>query len=31
MDNGSIVESGSHDELISQDGVYARFVKLQTT
>ena len=30
MDNGRIIESGSHDELIAQDGVYSRFVRLQT-
>lgn len=30
MDNGRIVESGSHRELMEQDGVYSRFVRLQT-
>jgi ATP-binding cassette subfamily B protein len=30
VDNGRVVEMGTHSELIEQDGVYARLVKLQT-
>ena len=30
MDDGAIVESGDHQSLIDQDGIYARFVSLQT-
>ncbi|MFJ5232121.1 ABC transporter ATP-binding protein [Kitasatospora sp. NPDC088391] len=29
MENGSIVEQGSHDELIAKDGAYARLYKAQ--
>ena len=29
MDQGSIVERGNHDDLMSQDGAYAELVKLQ--
>ena len=27
LDGGHIVQSGSHDDLITQDGIYAKFVK----
>lgn len=30
MDDGAIVESGDHESLMRQDGIYARFVSLQT-
>ena len=30
MDSGSIVESGSHDELVNQGGIYSRLWKVQT-
>ena len=30
MDEGEIVESGDHQSLMDQDGIYARFVSLQT-
>jgi len=29
LDQGRIVELGSHDELVRQDGVYARLFQLQ--
>ena len=29
MDNGSIVESGSHNELIKQSGLYSRLAAIQ--
>ena len=29
VDNGRIVEEGSHERLLSQDGLYARLVKIQ--
>jgi ATP-binding cassette subfamily B protein len=29
MDQGQIVERGTHDSLIAQDGVYAKLVRLQ--
>jgi hypothetical protein len=29
VDRGSIVESGSHEELVTADGLYARLVKIQ--
>ena len=29
MDNGRIAETGRHDELIAQGGIYARLCKLQ--
>ncbi|MEO1305921.1 MAG: ATP-binding cassette domain-containing protein, partial [Pseudomonadota bacterium] len=29
MDNGAIVEEGSHDQLVGQGGLYARLAKLQ--
>lgn len=29
MESGQVVESGTHDELLSRDGAYARFQKLQ--
>lgn len=31
MDEGAIVESGDHDSLMNQSGIYARFVELQST
>ena len=31
MDEGAIVESGNHQSLMDQGGIYARFVTLQTT
>jgi len=31
FDNGAIVASGTHDELVAQDGLYARLAKLQFT
>ncbi len=30
IDNGKLVESGTHDELVEKDGVYAKLVKIQT-
>jgi ABC transporter fused permease/ATP-binding protein len=30
LDQGSIAERGTHDQLISQNGIYARFVALQS-
>ena len=30
MDNGSIVEEGTHDQLVALGGLYSRLVKLQT-
>ncbi|MCB1208015.1 MAG: ABC transporter ATP-binding protein [Verrucomicrobiales bacterium] len=30
MDEGRVAESGSHDELMERDGIYARLVKIQT-
>ena len=29
LDQGSIVEEGSHDDLLARDGVYARLLRLQ--
>ncbi len=29
MDQGALVERGNHDQLIAQDGVYAKLVRLQ--
>jgi ATP-binding cassette subfamily B protein len=29
MDEGGIVDDGSHDELLSRDGLYARYIELQ--
>ena len=31
MDGGRIVEQGSHEDLVAQDGIYARLAKLQFT
>lgn len=31
LDKGRLMESGSHDELIAQDGIYARFFKEQAS
>lgn len=31
MDDGAIVESGNHESLMEQNGIYARFVELQST
>jgi ATP-binding cassette subfamily B protein len=31
MDQGQVVAQGSHDELVSQDGLYARLARLQFT
>lgn len=31
MEDGMVAESGNHQELMLQDGIYARFVALQTT
>jgi ABC-type multidrug transport system fused ATPase/permease subunit len=30
LEEGRVVESGSHDELMERDGLYAHFVRLQT-
>jgi hypothetical protein len=30
MDHGKLVEQGSHEELLAQDGLYARLVRIQT-
>ncbi len=30
LDQGCLLEEGSHDELLAQDGVYARLVRIQT-
>lgn len=30
LEEGKIVESGTHDELVKKDGIYARYWKLQT-
>lgn len=30
MDNGKIIQSGSHDSLVAQDGVYQRIFNIQT-
>ena len=30
LDNGTIIETGKHDELIERNGIYARLWKLQT-
>ena len=30
IEDGKIVEIGSHDELLVKDGIYARLVKIQT-
>lgn len=30
MDEGRVAESGSHDDLMAKDGIYARLVKIQT-
>jgi ATP-binding cassette subfamily B protein len=31
MDKGRIVAEGRHDDLVAQDGLYARLAKLQFT
>ena len=31
MDKGSIVQHGTHSELVQQDGIYARFVGMRET
>jgi ABC-type multidrug transport system fused ATPase/permease subunit len=31
LENGRVIESGSHDELMAQQGTYASFVNLQTS
>jgi ATP-binding cassette subfamily B protein len=31
LDGGALVESGSHDELMRADGVYARLFRLQAS
>ena len=30
LDNNTIVEQGSHEELIKKDGFYAGYIKMQT-
>src|SRR5207237_5470816 len=30
MDHGKLIEEGSHEALMAQDGVYARLVRIQT-
>jgi ATP-binding cassette, subfamily B, bacterial len=30
IDDGKIVEQGTHDELVAKDGAYAKLVRLQT-
>ena len=30
IDDGQIVELGTHDELVAKDGIYAKLVKIQT-
>jgi ABC-type multidrug transport system fused ATPase/permease subunit len=30
LDNGQIIESGSHDELMEQDGKYAKMYRYQS-
>jgi ATP-binding cassette subfamily B protein len=30
LDHGKLVEAGSHEELLTQDGLYARLVRIQT-
>ena len=30
MDDGRVAESGSHEDLMVQDGIYAKLVKIQT-
>ena len=31
MDGGRVIEQGSHDELMAEDGMYARLFKLQAS
>ena len=31
LKNGGIIESGTHDELIAQEGLYARLARIQNT
>ncbi len=31
LDKGVVAESGTHEQLMKRDGLYARLVKLQTT
>ena len=30
FDRGELVQQGTHDELIAQDGIYAKLVRMQT-